>query len=191
MARRGRPSSARCAQNLPCRIRCRRGADRSSNRADPGAGCRAGRRPCVDRTYPPNIGCCRLRDRRRAILPDRRVGICLFVEIVVAAKPLRMIPRLRPLRKLLIPWGSERYEATARRGCKRIARTVSLPLPYRHRVPSKSDGCSSVACSHRIERGWMHLGSWGWRERRLPPFDPLSLGYERHPARLNAPDRPA
>jgi hypothetical protein len=191
MARRGRPSSARCAQNLPCRIRCRRGADRSSTRGSLEAGCPTGHRPSVDRNYRPSTECCRSRDRRRAILPDRRVGIGLFVEIVVAAKPSRMIPRLRPLRKIINPLGMERYEATARRGRKRIARTVSLPLPYRHRVPSKSDGCSSVACSHRIERGWMHLGSWGWRERRLPPFDPLSLGYERHPARLNAPDRPA
>jgi hypothetical protein len=33
------------------------------------------------------------------------VGICLFVEIVVAAKPSRMIPRLRPLRKIVNPLG--------------------------------------------------------------------------------------
>ena len=39
-------------------IPCRRGAGRSSSRASLGAGCPAGRRPCVDRNWP-NIGCCR------------------------------------------------------------------------------------------------------------------------------------
>ena len=36
---------------------------------DLGAGCRAGRRPCVDRTSRLSIGCCRSRDRRRSIPP--------------------------------------------------------------------------------------------------------------------------
>src|SRR6185369_6317920 len=69
---------------------------------------------------------------------------------------------------------------------------ISVTAIHRlHRVPGKRDGCSSVAYSHRIECGWMQLGSWGWRERLRPPLDPLSLGNERHPARLNALDRPA
>ena len=61
-------------------------------------------RPSVDRTYRPNIGCCRSRDRRPAILPGRRVGICLS-KLRVAAKPSRIIPRLTTERKLSIPWG--------------------------------------------------------------------------------------
>ena len=48
----------------------------------------------ADRNCRLNIGCCRSRDRRRAIPPGRQVGICLSLEGVVAAEPLRMIPRL-------------------------------------------------------------------------------------------------
>jgi hypothetical protein len=97
MARSGRfghASSVRCSQNRRCRIACRRGAYRPPTRAGLGAGCRAGRRPCADRNCRLNIGCCRSRDRRRAIPPGRQVGICLSLEGVVAAEPLRMIPRL-------------------------------------------------------------------------------------------------
>ena len=50
-----------------------------------------GRRPSVDRTYRPNIGCCRSRDRPRSIPPARREGICVSIGMVVAAKPLPMI----------------------------------------------------------------------------------------------------
>jgi len=100
----GHASSVRCAQNLPCRIPCRRGGGRRPTKADSGAGYRAGRRPCADRTYRPNIGCCRSRDRRRAIPSGRQVGICLSIEIVVP-KPLRMIPRPGEVMQIINPLG--------------------------------------------------------------------------------------
>jgi hypothetical protein len=96
----GRASLARCSQNRRCRIACRRGAYRPPTKAGLGAGCRA----CVDRTYRPNIECCRLHGRRRAILPGRRVGTCLSIEIVVP-KPLRMIPRPGEVMQIIDPLG--------------------------------------------------------------------------------------
>jgi hypothetical protein len=79
------------SQNRRFRIACRRGGGRSSTRGDPGAGCRAGRRPCVDRKRL-SIGCCTSRDRRRSTLPACQAGNCLSI-VWVAAKPSAMIPR--------------------------------------------------------------------------------------------------
>jgi hypothetical protein len=58
---------ARCAQSLRHHIACIRGDDRSSPMVSVEARCPIGRRPCVDRNFRPNIGCCRLQDRRPAI----------------------------------------------------------------------------------------------------------------------------
>jgi hypothetical protein len=88
MAQRGRlchASSARCSQNLRHHIPCRRDARRSSTRASLEAGCPTGHRPCGDRTYRPNIGCCRLHGRPRAIPPGHQEGICLSIESVCEA----------------------------------------------------------------------------------------------------------
>jgi hypothetical protein len=63
-----------------------------------------GRRPSVDRTYRPNIGCCRSYAPRRAILPGCQAGNCRLI-VIVAAKSSR-IPRPAPVRKLSIPGGS-------------------------------------------------------------------------------------
>ena len=92
---------ARCSQNRRCRIACRRGAYRSPTKAGLAAGCRAGRRPCGDRTYHPNTEYSRSRDRRRSIPSGRRVGIRLSI-VRVAAKPSEMIPWLTTERKLSI-----------------------------------------------------------------------------------------
>ena len=108
MARQRRPchaSSARCSQNLPFRMPCRQGCSRSSTRAGAWVGCPTGHRPCVDRNCHP-IGCCRSRDRPRAIRPDCLVGIWWSI-VSVAAKTSRMIPRPATFRKLSIPRGSE------------------------------------------------------------------------------------
>ena len=84
----GHASLARCSQNLPRRIRCRQGADRWPTRTSLEVDCPAGHRPSDDRNYRPNIGCCRSRDRRRAIPPGRQVGICLSVVRVVAGEAI-------------------------------------------------------------------------------------------------------
>ncbi len=76
----------------PGRIPCKRGGGRSSTKANR-----------------PNIGCCRLRGRPRAIRPDRRVGICRSI-VHVAAEPSRMISRLTVLCKLSIPSGLEQRQ---------------------------------------------------------------------------------
>ena len=94
-------------------------AGRLSTKADPEAGCPTAHRPSADRTYRPNIGCCRSRDRPRASRPDRREGICLSIVHVGAEKPSAMIPRPATLRKLSISWGPEHGEATASRGLAR------------------------------------------------------------------------
>jgi len=60
-------------------------------------------RPAVN-VCRPNIGCCRSRDRPRAIPPARPVGICLSIEIVVP-KPLRMIPRPGEVMQIINPLG--------------------------------------------------------------------------------------
>jgi len=118
MARSGRfghASLARCSQNRPFRIACRRGAGWRPTKADSGAGCPTGRRPCGDRICRLNIGCCRSHGRRRSIPPGRQVGICLSIETVVAAKPSRMIPRSMAVRKLSIPWGAPGSHRHSRR----------------------------------------------------------------------------
>jgi hypothetical protein len=57
----------------PFRMPCRRGGDRSSTKGGLGAGCRAGRRPCADRSCRPSIGYCRSHGRRPATLLGRQV----------------------------------------------------------------------------------------------------------------------
>ena len=69
-------SSARYSQNPRRHIPCRPSANRSLTRASFEAGYPVGHRPSVDRNYRPNIGCCRLRGRPRAIPPGFRVGSC-------------------------------------------------------------------------------------------------------------------
>jgi len=73
----------------------RQGADRSSTKANFEAEHPAGRRPCVDRTCRPNIGCCRLRAVSEPVCRPAWRVFCVSIEMVVAAKPWPMILRRR------------------------------------------------------------------------------------------------
>ena len=136
----GHASLARCSQNLRRHIPCRPGGGRSSTKAGPGAGCPIGHRPCGDRTCRPNTGCCRSHDRPRASRPDRREGICLYVETVVAAKPSPRIPRPATRCKLSIPWGAKRRIATARGGCGLLVLPFTLNNKGCSQPPAASGG---------------------------------------------------
>src|SRR6476620_4859700 len=73
-----------------------------------------GHRPYVDRTYRPSTECCRLHGHPRAIRPGHRAGIFQSIVYWSLRKHRGMIPQLKTDRKLSIPWGLEREEATAR-----------------------------------------------------------------------------
>jgi hypothetical protein len=135
--------SVRCSQNPWCRFPCRQGGGRSSTQVDPGAGRRAGRRPCADRTWP-NIGCCRSRDHRRAVSLACQAGNCLSIEIV-AAKPSRDDSAAGDVMQIINPLGSEQRPSTQWRGVERRSTIWSLG-----RVRYAWSPCFSAISSTRL-----------------------------------------
>jgi len=118
MARRcrfGHASSERCAQNQRHHIACTRRGGRPSTKANPEAGRRAGRRPCVDRIYRSNIGCCRLRNRPRAIPPGCQEGYLSVDRECRRCEAIRDDSAADEVMQIINPLGWERRRATANR----------------------------------------------------------------------------
>ena len=120
MARRGRlchASLVRCSQNLRRHIPCRQGASRSSTKVGLGAGCPTGHRPSIAAAVTLDVaGYVAVREPFRRASGRVVAGHVARLSMRAGLMHALMKTKPGPVRKLSIPWGSERGEATGHCG---------------------------------------------------------------------------